>query len=166
MVSSRSNAFTVIGLSRREMVLRLSAAGLGIALATRNAAPALAQDELPEGTAFTPLGGAPIADLPEKPFTLQVSRITMEPGALFPNSSFPYPTLAYIEKGTGFICPPGGEGRWIYDADGKLIASGGDEMAFPESAWCYTAPDTMDGLRNDGDEQGSFLAFDFVPTPA
>lgn len=93
-----------------------------------------------------------------------MSRLTLEPGSVAPNSETPYPSAAYVEAGEGLICPPGGEGRFITDADGKLVNSGGDEMAFPLGTWCYTAPNTMDGVRNDGDDQASLLIVELIPT--
>ena len=93
-----------------------------------------------------------------------MTRLTLEPGAVVPNSSVPYPSAAYIEEGEGVICPPGGEGRFITDAEGNLVNSGGDEMAFPLGTWCYTAPNTMDGVRNDGPGRASILVLDLIPT--
>ncbi len=161
-------------LSRRKVLLGIGASGLAAALATQKVEAAFAQDAtpraasapggLPEGTGFELLGNVPIRDLPTEPFTILVSRLTMEPGSEFPNSSLPYPSMTYIEKGTDLICPPGGEGRFITDAEGNPVDSGADEMAFPLGTWCYTEPNTMDGLRNDGTDQASILSLELVPT--
>lgn len=164
------NAFEPDGLSRRDMLV-LGVGGLAFALVAQGSEAALAQDAtpaadsgMPEGLGFASLGGAPVRDLPTKPFTIQVARVTLEPGALAPNSSAPYPSLTHVEEGEGVVCPPGGEGRWIYDSEGKVVASGAGEYPFPLGTWCYTAPDTMDGARNDGSEQASLLIIDLVPT--
>lgn len=145
------------GLSRREVLLRASVGGFAAALATQKIEAVLAQDStpaaesgLPEGVSIASLSAVPIRDLPTEPFTIQAYRVTLEPGAVIPNSSMPYPSMAYVEEGDGLICPPAGEGRWVYDAEGKVIASGAGEFAYPLGTWCYTAPDTMDGVRNDG----------------
>jgi hypothetical protein len=166
------HAFDTDGLSRREALLRIGASGLAVALAIQKAEAVYAQDatppaaELPEGVGIVSLSAFPVRDLPTEPFTIQVARLTLEPGAATPISSSPYPSAAYVEEGTGLICPPAGEGRFITDADGKLVNSGADEMAYPLGTWCYTAPDTMDGVRNDGTEPASLLLIDLVPTTA
>jgi len=120
---------------------------------------------LPVGVALESLSAVPIRDLPTEPFTLVMYRITMEPGTSLPNAALPYVSMTYTEKGD-FICPPGGEGRYIYDAEGTVVDSGAGEMTYPEGMWCYTAPDTMDGISYDGDEPGSLLGIEFVPTEA
>ena len=159
------------GLSRRTALLRIGAGGLAAALGTQKLEAVHAQDAtppatsgLPEGLGFSAFGAFPVRDLPTEPFTIAVSRITLEPGAVAPNSESPYPQAAYVEAGEGLICPPGGEGRFITDADGKLVNSGGEEMAFPLGTWCYTAPNTMDGVRNDGENQASLLLVELIPT--
>ena len=87
----------------------------------------------------------------------------MEQGSSLPNSALPYPSMTYTEKGD-FICPPGDEGRTIYNTDGTVFDSGAGEMAYPEGLWCYTAPNAMDGIRYDGAEPGSLLGIELVPT--
>jgi hypothetical protein len=57
----------------------------------------------------------------------------------------------------------GGEGRYITDADGKLVDSDAIEMAFPQGTWCDTNPDMMDGVRNDGTDKATLLFLQFVP---
>ena len=37
-------------------------------------------------------------------------------------------------------------------------------MVFPVGTWCYTSPNTVDGLRNDGTDQASVLGIELVPT--
>lgn len=150
---------------------RLLTKRVDIALVARGIETAQAQDAtpsaeagLPPGVHLSSLGGAPIRGLPTAPFTIQAMRLTVEPGAVVPNSAVPFPEVAYVEEGDGLVCPPGGEGRWVYDADGKLIASGVGPFAFPTGAWCYTAPDTLDGVRNDGTEPASLLVLELIPT--
>jgi hypothetical protein len=138
---------------------------LGHVLAAGDATPPTASG-LPEGVGVVSLSSVPIRDLPTEPFTIVVSRLTLEPGAVVPNSTVPYPSVAYVEKGEGVICPPGGEGRFITDAEGKLVDSGAIEMAFPVGTWCYTTPNTMDGVRNDGTEQATGLILELIPTTA
>jgi len=158
------------GVSRREVLARAGGGSLAIALLARGLGAASAQEAtppadsgLPPGVALESLSGVPIRDLPTEPFTLVMYRITMEPGSSLPNAALPYVSMTYTEKGD-FVCPPGGEGRFIYDAEGKIVDSGAGEMAYPEGMWCYTAPDAMDGIRNDGTEQNSLLVIEFVPT--
>ena len=158
------------GLSRREVLLRIGAGGLAVALAAQGVETAHAQDStpaaggLPEGLNLIPLGGFPVHDLPTEPFTIRVVRVTLEPGASVPPAAVPYPAAAYVESGEGVTCPEGGEGRWLYGPDGELLDSGTMEMVFPVGTWCYTSPNTVDGVRNDGTDQASILGVELVPT--
>lgn len=153
------------------MLLGLGASGLAVALA-RAAAPAAAQDgtpaagEMPEGMEFASFGAIPIRDLPAERFRIAVSRLSLEPGTVVPNSALPYPSMAYVEAGEGLICPPGGEGRYITDAGGNPVNEGGDEMPFPLGTWCYTTPNTMDGVRNDGTDRAVLLLLELIPEEA
>lgn len=165
-----SQGIAQTGYSRREVLLRAGVGGLAVALAIPKAGAVRAQDEttpaaagLPEGASIVSLSSVPIRDMPKEPFTIVVSRLTLKPGTVIPNSESPNPSAAYVEEGTGLICPPAGDGRYITDADGKLVNSGGDEMAFPLGTWCYTAPNTMDGVRNDGSDTATLLLVDLVP---
>ena len=162
------------GLSRRAALGRtgavVAALGLGGRLgraaaqeASPSAASPSADSGLPAGVALESLSAVPIRDLPTEPFTLVMYRITMEPGTSLPNAALPYVSMTYSEKGD-FVCPPGGEGRYIYDPDGKITDSGAGEMTYPAGMWCYTAADTMDGIRNDGSKTNSLLGIEFVPT--
>jgi len=168
------------GLSRREVLLRIGAGGLAVALAAQGVEAAHAQDStpaaptavghvgdvsgLPEGVNLIPLGGFPVHDLPTEPFTIRVVRVTLEPGASVPPAAVPYPAAAYVEAGEGVTCPEGGEGRWLYGPDGELLDSGTMEMVFPVGTWCYTSPNTVDGIRNDGTDRASILGIELVPT--
>ena len=169
----RPTVHSPFGLSRRAALGRtgvvVTALGLGGRFgraAAQDASPSadspVADSGLPAGVALESLSGVPIRDLPTEPFTLVMYRITMEPGTSLPNAALPYVSMTYTEKGD-FICPPGGEGRYIYDAEGTVVDSGAGEMKYPEGMWCYTAPDAMDGIRNDSDEPGSLLGIEFVP---
>jgi quercetin dioxygenase-like cupin family protein len=163
-------------LSRREVLLGIGAGGLAIALATQGIDGAHAQatptavahvgdvSGMPEGVNLIPLGGFPVHDLPTEPFTIRMMRVTLEPGAVIPPAAVPYPAAAYVEAGEGVICPEGGEGRWLYGPDGELLDWGTMEMVFPVGTWCYTSPNTVDGLRNDGTDQASVLGIELVPT--
>ena len=154
-------------VSRRAALAGLGAVGLSLAFATghqavaQDATPA-ASGELPEGVTLTSLSGLPIRDLPTKPFALQVYRVSLEPGASLPNAQVPYVSTTYVEEGN-FVCPPGGEGRYIYDAEGNIVDSGAHEMAYPLGTWCYTEANTMDGIRNDTTERATILVIDLVP---
>ena len=157
-------------LSRRNVLLGIGASGLAAVFATQKVEVAFAQDAtpsadsgLPEGMSLTSLSSVPIRDLPTEPFQIVMYRITLEPGAVVPNAAVPYPSAAYIEAGENVICPPGGEGRFITDAEGRLVDSGAMEMPFPLGTWCYTTPDTMDGVRNDGPDQATLLGVELVP---
>ena len=162
------------GLSRRKMLLRIGAGGLAVALATHGVETAHAQEAtpapvgevsgMPEGVTLIPLGGFPVHDLPTEPFMIRMMRVTLEPGALIPPAAVPYPAAAYVEAGEGVMCPEGGEGRWLYGPDGELLDSGTMEMVFPVGTWCYTSPNTVDGIRNDGTDQASILGIELVPT--
>ena len=164
-------------LSRREVLLRLGAGGLAVALVTHGVETAHAQEAtpapvghvgdvsgMPEGVTLIPLGGFPVHDLPTEPFTIRMVRVTLEPGAVVPPAAVPYPAAAYVEAGEGVTCPEGGEGRWLYGPAGELLDWGTMEMVFPVGTWCYTSPSTVDGLRNDGTDRASVLGVELVPT--
>ena len=158
-------------ISRRQVLLRVGTGGLAVALAAHGIQAARAQDAtppmgggLPEGVNAMPLAMVPITDMPTGPFTIMLTRITLEPGVVIPNSALPYPSLAYVEAGEGLVCPPADDGRVLYRPDGEVVASGGEEFAFPLGTTCYTAPNSLDGVRNDGPDQAALLIVDMVPT--
>ena len=162
------------GLSRREVLLRIGAGGLAVALAAHGGETAHAQEAtpapvgevsgMPEGVTLIPLGGFPVHDLPTGPFTIRMMRVTLEPGAVVPPGAVPYPAAAYIEAGEGLICPEGGEERWLYGPDGEVLHSGTKEMVMPVGTWLYTSANTVDGFRNDGPDQATILGIELVPT--
>ena len=118
----------------------------------------------PPGIESTPLFAVPVTDMPTAPFTIEVSRGILVPGAAGGGSA-PFPRIVYVEAGEKIMCPAAGEGRVLYGPDGTVLASGGAEFAFPIGTACYTSPDSLDGIRNDGTDQGSILSFNLVPTP-
>ncbi len=120
---------------------------------------------MPPGMSATPLFGVPVTDMPTAPFMIVLTRFTLDPGTVVPNSAFPYPSITYVESGDGVVCPAADDGRFLYGPDGKLITSGGGEFAFPVGTACYTSPNTLDGLRNDGSDVASLLGIDLMPVP-
>ena len=165
------------GLSRREVLLRIGAGGLAVALAAHGVETTHAQEAtptavahvgdvsgMPEGVNLIPLGGFPVHDLPTEPFTIRVVRVTLEPGAVVPPGAVPYPAAAYVEAGEGLVCPEGGEEHWLYGPDGEVLHSGTKEMVMPVGTWCYTSPNTVDGVRNEGTDRASILGIELVPT--
>lgn len=112
-------------LSRRTVLLGIGASGLAAAFATQTVEAAFAQDatprvgsELPEGVGFTSLSSVPIRDLPTAPITIVVSRTTLEPGAVVPNSAVPYPSMVYREGGRGYL-PTGRRRAFHYRCRGQ-----------------------------------------------
>ncbi len=168
------NALEPDALSRREVLRRIGAGGLAVALVTHGVETAHAQEAtpapvgevsgMPEGVTLIPLGGFPVHDLPTEPFTIRMMRVTLEPGAVVPPAAVPYPAAAYVEAGERLICPEGGEERWLYGPDGEVLHSGTKEMVMPVGTWCYTSPNTVDGLRNEGPDQATILGIELVPT--
>lgn len=158
------------GISRREVLLRVGAGGLAVALLA-NGIEAVSADEatpasvgMPAGVGATQLAMVPITEMPATPFAIVMKRITLEPGAVIPNSAIPNPSFIYVEAGEGLVCPFADEGRVAYEADGTVMDSGGGEFAMPVGTSCYTSPNSADGIRNDGPDQASFLNFELVPS--
>jgi hypothetical protein len=155
------------GVSRREVLLGIGAGGLTIALFARGIEAVAAQEAtpsaggLPPGVALTPLINIPVPDVPTGPFTLSLTRLTLEAGASIPESTVPFPEIAYVESGT-LMCP-GGDGRWVYAPDGTVTASGAGDYPVPAGSAIYVAPNALDGGRNDGTEQVVALVIDFIP---
>lgn len=158
LAASRSDS-----VSRREVLLRAGAGGLAVALLSNGIESTLAQDATPPSVQSMPLFSVPVTDMPTAPFTITMSRGTLEPGAVGGGSA-PFPRIVYVEAGEKIVCPPAGEGRVLYSPDGKVLASGGGEFPFPVGTACYTSPNSLDGIRNDGTDRGSILSFALVPT--
>jgi quercetin dioxygenase-like cupin family protein len=156
-------------LSRRT-IIGASATGLALALLARSVSQAAAQEGtpaaeggMPEGVAATGLTNIPIpaADVPAGGFTLGVARITFEPGANSPESTLPFPEIAYVESGT--LTCPGGAPRFIIAADGSVREIGEGEFPVETGESIYVPPGVLDGGRNDGTEAMSILIFDLIP---
>ncbi len=105
--SGQSDATTSAGLSRREVV-GSAATGLALALFARAYSQAAAQEAtpaaeggLPPGMAVIPVINVPIpaADVPAGGFTLSIYRFTLEPKAVIPNSTFPFPASRMLSPG-------------------------------------------------------------------
>ena len=127
-------------LSRRSVVLG-TAVGISVDMVTRGGGVARAQDAtpspdatpeaeggLPPGMAFIPLTNVPIReeDVPQGPFMISVYRVTHEPGAVVPKSTFAYPSFAYVESGT--LTCPGAAPRYLIGADGTVQEIGEEDV--------------------------------------
>ena len=147
------------GLSRREVLLRVGAGGLAVALLGRGVAGAQeatpatgeatpAADEL---VVAEPLAAIPLELLPPGPVTLELTRITFLPGFNSPpTSAHGVLELIYVESGA-VVCP-GGEGRTVYGPDGTVTASGAGDLPVPAGSTIVIPPDAVDGLYNEGTE--------------
>jgi hypothetical protein len=162
-------------LSRRSVVLG-TAVGISVAMVTRGGGVARPQDAtpspeatpeaeggLPPGMAFIPLTNVPIRkeDVPRGPFMISVYRVTHEPGAGVPPSTFAYPGFAYVETGT--LTCPGAAPRYLIRADGSVEEVGDEDVTVNTGESIYIPPIVLDGARNDGTEFLSVLGVDFVP---
>jgi hypothetical protein len=164
--SSHAAVFESDGVSRRDVLIRVGAGGLALALLAHAPDAASAQEGtpvpgMPEGTTLETLVGIPIRDMPTEPFTLVLSRLTMKPGATLPDSTLPFVEILYTESGD-VICT-GGDGRWVYAPDGTVTASGAGDLPVPVGHGIYTAPNALDGARNDGTEPVMALTIDLIP---
>src|SRR5688572_16923685 len=146
------------GLSRREALLRDVAGGLALALLARGVDVARAQEGtpapeggLPPGVAIVPGTSALVEDMPPAPVQVSIYRITLEPGASVPVSTFPFPSVSLVEQGT-LICP-GGAGRVVIAADGSTREVGDEEVTINTGEGLYVPANVGDGARNDGTEQ-------------
>ena len=157
------------GLSRRTVV-STSATGLALALLARSISQAAAQEStpaaaggMPEGVSATPLTNIPIpaADVPAGGFTLGLTRLTFAPGAGAPESTLPFPEIAYVESGN-LICP-GGAPRYIIATDGSVREIGEGEFPVNTGEAIYVPPGVLDGGRNDGPDELSLLVIDLIP---
>ena len=165
------------GVSRREALLRVGAGGIAAAFFARGFGRAGAQSGTPAAAAGTPTGGglpagvsmAPVIDIPIRPedvptgpFQVSVYHLTLEPGAVIPMSSFPYPNTVYVESGT-LVCPGFGP-RFIIGADGSVREVGDEDATVNTGEAIYHPPDVVDGAENRGTVPVSLLAVDLVPT--
>jgi quercetin dioxygenase-like cupin family protein len=158
------------GLTRRTMV-GAGATGLALALLARNVSRTRAQDStpaaeggMPEGVGIKPIIDIPVRleDVPSGPFKISLYDLTLEPGAVIPQSSFPYPNSVYVESGT-LVCPGRGP-RYLIHADGSVeeFADEGD-ITINTGEAIYHPPDVIDGAENRGTDQVVLLAVDLVP---
>ena len=149
------------GLSRREVLLRVGAGGLAVALLGRGVVGAGAQEATPATGEATPaadelvvaeaLAAIPLELLPPGPVTLELTRITFLPGFNSPpTSAHGVLELIYVESGA-VVCP-GGEGRTVYGPDGTVTASGAGDLPVPAGSTIVIPPDAVDGLYNEGTE--------------
>jgi quercetin dioxygenase-like cupin family protein len=157
------------GLSRRTVV-GASAIGVALALLARSVSQAAAQEAtpapeggLPPGVGIASLIDIPIRleDVPSGPFKVSLYHLTLEPGAVIPQSSFPYPNTVYVESGT-LICPGQGP-RYIISADGSVREVGDEDAVINTGEAIYHPPDVIDGAENRGTDVVSLLAVDLVP---
>jgi quercetin dioxygenase-like cupin family protein len=121
---------------------------------------------LPSGVTIAPIVDIPIRpeDVPASPFAVSVYRLALEPGAVIPQSSFPYPNTVYVESGT-LVCPGFGP-RYVIGADGSVTEYGDEDVTVNTGEAIYHPPDVVDGAENRGTEPVALLAVDLVPTEA
>ena len=153
------------GLSRREVLLRVGAGGLAVALLAPGIKASAAQEATPatgEGTPaanelveLEPLAAIPLEQLPPGPVTLELTRITLLPGFSSPPDAHGVLEIAYVESGT-MICP-GGEGRTVYGPDGTVTASGAGDLPVPAGSTIVVPPNAPDGAYNNGTEPAVVL---------
>ena len=155
----------------RRTLLGASATGLALALLARSVSRARAQEStpaagygLPEGVSITPVIDIPIRleDVPSGPFKVSLYELTMEPGAVIPQSSFPDPNSVYVESGT-LVCPGQGP-RYLIHADGSVEEFAEDaDITVNTGEAIYHPPDVIDGAETQGTEPVVLLAVDLVP---
>lgn len=157
------------GVSRRA-VMGAGAAGLALAMLVRNLSVKAAQDATPEAEGGMPGGveafplidiPVPEADVPAGGFKLSYYRVTLEPGAVVPNSTLPYPSSLYVESGV-LICP-GAAPRFLIRADGSVEEVGDEDVTVNTGDGLYVPPNVLDGGRNDGTDKVSILLVDLIP---
>lgn len=161
----------------RQTVLRLFtlAVILILPLGTRpvwaqEASPAAEEEmlELPPGVALAVLGQLTPMELPQAPATLNVIRITFDPGTEFPPHPHPGLEIAIAEAGSGSI-------RTVEGPAAQLVRGGAGAEATPEAPSeevMFTAGDTViipAGNVSDaraGDEGFTALIFEFTTQAA
>ena len=161
----------IAGVSRR-LLLTTGSAGLALAFLGHTSPPTLAQTPaatpeatggMPPGVALLPITNIPVpaADVPAGGFALSIYRVTLEAGANFPSSTFPYPTTFFVETGV-FTCP-GNAPRYLITTDGHVRNVGDEAVPIHPGEGFYIPPNVLDGGRNDGTEKVSILEVDLVP---
>jgi len=151
------------GISRREALL-VGSGGLAAALFALRATQTRAQEATPgapAGVNVMPGVTVNVEDMPPAPVQVAVYRITIEPGATAPVSTFPFPGLVVVEQGT-LICP-GGAGRVVVKPDGTSTTTSDEEVTVNTGESIYVPANVADGARNDGADQIILTAVDFMP---
>ena len=156
-----------VGSHSRRTVLGTSATGLALALLARAYSQAAAQEAspaaggMPPGLGFTMLSSVTLDDAPPAPVVLNLWRATMEPGASVPISSFPYPSVFYVEAGP-VVCPGSGP-RFLISKDGTVRDVGDETVTVQPGESFYIPANVPDGARNDGTELHVSLGVDLIP---
>jgi hypothetical protein len=157
-----------LDLSRREVLLRVGTGGMAVALLARSLSAAQAQEAtpaaeggMPPGLGFTVLSSVTLDDAPPAPIVLNLWRATMEPGASVPISSFPYPSVFYVEAGP-VVCP-GSAPRFLISKDGTVRDVGDETVTVQPGESFYIPANVPDGARNDGTELHVSLGVDLIP---
>jgi hypothetical protein len=151
------------GISRREALL-VGSGGLAAAIFALRAMPVRAQEATPgapEGVNVMPGVTVNVEDMPPAPVQVAVYRITIEPAATAPISTFPFPGLVVVEQGT--LTCPGAAGRVVVKPDGTSTTTGDEEVIVNTGESIYVPANVADGARNDGADQVILLAVDFMP---
>jgi mannose-6-phosphate isomerase-like protein (cupin superfamily) len=155
------------GFSRRTVV-SVGGTGLALALLARSISQGSAQEAtpaaeggMPEGLGFTVLSSVTLDDAPPAPIVLNLWRATMEPGASIPISSFPYPSVFYVEAGP-VVCPGSGP-RFLIRKDGTVRDVGDETVTVQPGESFYIPANVPDGARNDGTELHVSLGVDLIP---
>jgi hypothetical protein len=155
------------GISRREALL-VGSGGLAAAIFALRAMPVRAQESTPDTTGGMPEGvnvmpgvTVNVEDMPPAPVQVAVYRITIEPGATAPISTFPFPGLVVVEQGT--LTCPGAAGRVVVKPDGTSTTTGDEEVIVNTGESIYVPANVADGARNDGADQIILTAVDFMP---
>jgi hypothetical protein len=111
--------------------------------------------------AFIPLTNVPIRkeDVPRRPFMISVYRVTHEPGAGVPPSTFAYPGFAYVETGT--LTCPGAAPRYLIRADGSVEEVGDEDVTVNTGESIYIPPVVLDGAMTGPNSSRSWASTSF-----
>ena len=155
------------GVSRR-VLARVGAGGLAAALLTGGLSPARAQEGtpapeggMPPGMAVGPLTNMTVADMPPAPVTVSYYRLTIEPGAIGPASSFLFPSILFIESGVA-VCPGDGP-RFVTRAGGAMEEVGDEDVTLNPGDAIYVPANVLDGVENRGTVQVVAVGIDLMP---
>jgi hypothetical protein len=120
--------------------------------------------ELPPGVAFTVLSQLTPVELPRDPATLDVVRITLEPGAVAPPHPHSGPEIAVIEAGSGTTRTVEGPAAQLVHADAGSEATPeapSEEVNFSAGDVLIVPTGNVSEVRA-GDEGYSALVFAFT----